>query len=80
MKGNDAVLALLQYIKDILYGIALLVLGGICITGCILGYTNIYYYPTKLLPNLTLMHGIFILAYCILMYSAIIMDIRGRNK
>lgn len=36
MKGNDAVLALLQDIKDILYGIALLVLGGIlCVAAVI---------------------------------------------
>ena len=38
MKGNDAVLALLQDIKDILYGIALLVLGGIlCVAGILIG-------------------------------------------
>ena len=38
MKGNDAVLALLQDIKDILYGIALLVLGGIlCAAGILIG-------------------------------------------
>ena len=58
----------------------MLISGSVCIIACAMNYTNIYYYPTILLPNLTLMHGIFILAFCILMYSAIIMDIRGRNK
>ena len=37
MKGNDAVLALLQDIKDILYGIALLIMGGVlCVAGILL--------------------------------------------
>lgn len=36
MKGTDGVLALLQDIKEILYGIAWLILGGIlCIVGAI---------------------------------------------
>ena len=38
MKGNDAILALLQDIKDILYGIALLVMGGVlCVAGILIG-------------------------------------------
>lgn len=37
MKGTDGILALLQDIKEILYGIAWLILGGIlCVTGAIL--------------------------------------------
>lgn len=37
MKGSDGILALLQDIKEILYGLALLILGGIlCIVGAIL--------------------------------------------
>lgn len=38
MKETDGILALLQDIKDILYGIALLLLGGIlCLAGLLLG-------------------------------------------
>lgn len=38
MKDNDGVLALLQDIKDILYGIALLLAGGLmCVAGIPLG-------------------------------------------
>ena len=38
MKDYDGVLVLLQDIKDILYGIALLLTGGImCLTGLLLG-------------------------------------------
>ena len=38
MKDNDGVLALLQDIKDILYGIALLLTGGLlCVAGILLG-------------------------------------------
>lgn len=37
MKDTDGVLAMLQDIKEILYGIALLMLGGIlCVTGVLL--------------------------------------------
>ena len=36
MKGHDGVLALLQDIKDILYGIALLLTGGLLGIVCIL--------------------------------------------
>ena len=37
MKGTDAVLALLQDIKDLLYGLVLLILGTtLCIVGAIL--------------------------------------------
>lgn len=37
MKETDGILALLQDIKDILYGIALLLLGGIlCVAGILL--------------------------------------------
>ena len=36
MKGNDAVLALLQDIKDLLYGIGLLMIAGfLCIVGAL---------------------------------------------
>ena len=38
MKDNDGVLALLQDIKDILYGITLLLAGGLlCMAGILLG-------------------------------------------
>jgi hypothetical protein len=38
MKDNDAILALLQDIKEELYGIALMLLSGIlCIVGAVLG-------------------------------------------
>ena len=39
MKGTDGILALLQDLKELLYGIAWLILGGIlCVTGAILFY------------------------------------------
>ena len=38
MKDNDGVLALLQDSKDILYGVALLLTGGLmCVAGILLG-------------------------------------------
>ena len=42
MKDNDGVLALLQDIKDILYGIALRLAGGLlCMAGILLGGSGI---------------------------------------
>lgn len=63
------------------YLLALILLSGaVCITACAMNYTNIYYYPKILLPQFSLMHGVFVLAFCVLMYSAVIMDIRGMRK
>ncbi len=55
------------------------ILGVICVAACTMNYTNIYYYPVILLPPLSFMQGVSIVAFCILMYMAVIMDIRGRN-
>lgn len=55
-------------------------LGIVCIVACAMDYTNIYYYPKILLPPLSLMQGVAIVAFCVLMYTAVIMDIRGRNR
>ncbi len=58
----------------------MLILGIICIIACCMDYTNIYYYPKILLPPLSFMQGVSMLSFCMLMYSAVIMDIRGRNR
>ena len=40
MKDNDGMLALLQDIKELLWGIALLLVGGfLCLTGIIINFT-----------------------------------------
>ena len=63
-------------------GILLLMLlsGIICILSCVFDYTNIYYYPRIQFPPLSLVGYITIGVICIFMYTAVIMDIRGRNK
>jgi energy-coupling factor transport system permease protein len=57
--------------------VLMLLLGLVCITGCVMGYTNIYYYPTITLPDFSLMQSVSIMAFCAFLYSAVIMDIRG---
>ncbi len=58
----------------------IIVLSVICIVACAMDYTNIYYYPTILLTPLSFKQIVSIIAFCALMYSAVIMDIRGRNR
>lgn len=58
----------------------MLLLGGICIAGCALGYTNIYYYPTMLLPPMTWVQGICMGAFCLLMLSVVVMDLWGLRQ
>lgn len=58
----------------------MLLLGIVCIAACVMDYTNIYYYPKILLPPISFTQGVTIVAFCILMYSAVIMDIRGRKR
>ena len=64
------------------YGVLafLAVFGVICIVACINGYTNIYYYPTILLTPITYLHIISAVAFCAVMYTAVIMDIRGMKR
>lgn len=58
----------------------MLVLGMICIGACAMDYMNIYYYPKILLPPLSLVQGISMASFCVLMSSAVIMDVRGINR
>ena len=58
----------------------MLLLGGGCVAACALGLTNIYYYPAILLPKISFWQGMGLLAFCILMFSAIVMDIRGMRQ
>lgn len=58
----------------------LLLLGGMCIAVCAMGYTNMYYFPAILLHPLTFLQGISLAAFCLFMLSAIVMDIRGMRQ
>jgi len=60
--------------------ILMLVLSAVCIVACAMGYTNIYYYPQILFPPLSVMQIVSTLSFCILMSTAVIMDIRGRKQ
>lgn len=66
--------------KECLILTFMLILGVICIICCAMGYTNIYYYPKILIPQLSFIEGVSIASFCMLMYTAVIMDIRGINK
>lgn len=56
---------------------AVLLLSGVSIFACVQGYTSIYYYPTISLPPMLPAQGICLGAFCLLMMSAAVIDIRG---
>lgn len=58
----------------------MLLCGGLCSAACALGKTNIYYYPTILLPPLSLFQAVSLAAFWALMLSAVILDLRGRRQ
>ena len=58
----------------------MLLLGGVCVAACAFGQTNIYYYPLILLPPISLVQGLCLLAFSVLMLSAVTMDIRGMRQ
>lgn len=58
----------------------MLLLGSICIAACVSGITNIYYYPTILLPPISSLQGISLIAFCVLMLSAVVIDFRGMRQ
>lgn len=58
----------------------LLLLGGICTAACIGGVTNIYYYPTILLPPLSWVQAVSLLAFWLLMLSVAVLDLRGVSQ
>lgn len=60
--------------------VAMIFLGGICIAVCALGHTNIYYYPTILLPPISLEQAACLGAFWLLMFSAVAIDIRGMRQ
>lgn len=55
----------------------MLLLGGISIAGCAMGLTNIYYYPTILLQPMSVQQMICMGSFCLLMLSAVGMDLWG---
>ena len=60
--------------------VLMMILGVICIVSCAMDYTNIYYYPAIKFSKFSFMQGFSIMAFCVFMYSAVIMDIRGISK
>ncbi len=56
------------------------VLGIMATIACTLGKTTIYYYPTILLPDISLMQAVSLLAYGALMLLPIVMDLREARK
>lgn len=60
--------------------VLMLLLGGICTAACAMGHTNIYYYPTILLPSISFAQGMSFAAFLLLMLSAVVLDIRGMRQ
>lgn len=58
----------------------MLFLGGVCIAVCALGHTSIYYYPVILLPPVSWVQGLGLTAFFALMFSAVIIDLRGMRQ
>lgn len=58
----------------------MLLLGGISAAACMMGCTNIYYYPTILLPPLTLFQAVSLVAFWALMLSVVVLDLRGMRQ
>lgn len=58
----------------------MLLLGGVVSVACAKGYTNIYYYPTILLPQMSLFQIVSFVAFWILMLTAVALDIRGMRQ
>lgn len=65
--------------KELVHLALMVVLGAVCIVACAMNYTNIYYYPTIQIQPVSVMQGIAMVSFCLLMYTAVIMDIRGRK-
>lgn len=57
--------------------VAMLVLGGIPLVACINGLTSIYYYPKIILPTLSLVQVVALVAYGVLMLIPPVLDFRG---
>jgi len=58
----------------------MLLLGGVTVTACAMGYTNIYYYPTIILPPVSAIQGVSLTAFFLLMLSAVVIDLRGMRQ
>lgn len=63
--------------KEYCFLVLILILGVFCIAGCTLDYTNIDYYPKIMFPQFSIMHICFNIAFFLLMWSVIIIDIRS---
>ena len=59
---------------------AFILLGIICTLACVMDYTNIYYYPARVIPPASLGWGIGLLAFFVLMCLPIVCDIRGMRR
>lgn len=60
--------------------VLMLLLGGVSVAACAVGYTNIYYYPTILFPPVSFVQAVSLAAFFLLMGSAVVLDIRGMRQ
>ena len=60
--------------------LVLAALGGIAAAACAMGETTIYYYPTILLPGISLMQAVSLPAFGALMLLPIVLDLREARK
>lgn len=54
-----------------------IILGLLCILACIMDYTNIYYYPSIVISDVSPRWVISAAAFCIMMICPVVQDIRG---
>lgn len=59
---------------------AMILLCAASVLGCVLGHTNMYYYPVILFPPITPAQSLTFGAFFALMLSAIFVDLRGMQK
>lgn len=60
--------------------VLMLLLGGISAAACVMGQTNIYYYPTIMFPPVSFVQGVSLAAFGLLMLTAVVLDIRGMRQ
>lgn len=59
---------------------AMLLLGGVAAYACAAGATSIYYYPTIILPRLSVLQAVSLAAYLLLLLAPLILDLRGMRQ
>ncbi len=58
----------------------LLILSLVCVTACVMDYTNIYYYPAMVLKSFSIIQILSLTAFFVLISYPIVLDIRGMNR